>query len=113
MGAACLPLIQYLATDPSQSVLVVDLGHPASQHIAESEEPRIVVVHNLTAESTYDRVQFARDVIKRFILDAFVIVAAAGTNPVNLCDNILRVRVDYCFYGIGQVEPVGPRKRVF
>lgn len=75
----------------------VDLGFTRLENVDNEEVPDVLIIHNVTAESTPARLQAARDWIN-WGEDCLRVVVAGGEDPVTFFDRRLRRQFDAVCY---------------
>jgi len=109
-GMACAAAIAKIAVKNGLQVAVLDLGNmPDRQSNLDRynriKDADVVIIHNISKESTPQRIQDARDWIKESC-DRFCVYVVAGTDPLSFADIKLRRPVDACFMFVGNIQKI-------
>lgn len=98
LNAAFHPVVSLLKQRVAADVTVVNLA--ARLEVVKQRTPKLVVLYNVIAESDNLRIQQTRDWIQwaKDEKNACLLLATAGNEPVDFCENRLRILPDYAFY---------------
>lgn len=86
-----------LQRNPSAEVSVIDLSgfYDVDRNIA----PELTIIHNLTSDSTRERIQLARDYIKWALKYSFCVLCCSGRQPLEFSLDVLQIPANMVIYG--------------
>ena len=89
MAAGVSLATHLIQKNPTATIGIVDLS--LFYQVDRSQPHDIVIVHNVTSDSTRDRIQHARDYINWATRTALCVLCTSGRNPLEMCYEVLRM----------------------
>ena len=96
LAAACCVLLDLVSHQISCELLSADYPKLPKRYTENEKVPRVIVLHNLLAHATNDRLQRVRDMMWRHRYTARVVVVTGTNNPYEFCTARLGMRPTLC-----------------
>jgi len=96
MQAGFVLATSLIRTDVAANIGAIDLS--LFNPVDKASAPDLVVIHNITCDSTRDRLQHARDYINWATRRAFCVLCTSGKNPLEMCYEVLRMPANMVLY---------------